>query len=230
MLDKLTYAGRRENLEDLDVPLVAGRDRGRRDGRRGDRRRRRRGRELRRRDARRPLDRRARRVRARRTPSAPTSCSRPRASAGVRYLQVSTDEVYGSIEEGSFTEPSPLQPSSPYSATKAGADLLVAVLLPHLRARDAHLPRLEQLRAVPVPREAHPADGPQRAARRPAAGLRRRAAGAQLALRRGLRPRHRPRPRPRRAGRGLQRRRPRRVPEPRGRPADHRAHRRATSR
>ena len=45
---------------------------------------------------------------------------------GVRYLQVSTDEVYGSIEEGSFTEASPLQPSSPYSATKAGADLLVA--------------------------------------------------------------------------------------------------------
>jgi dTDP-glucose 4,6-dehydratase len=43
----------------------------------------------------------------------------------VRYLQVSTDEVYGSIEEGTFTEESPLQPSSPYSATKAGADLLV---------------------------------------------------------------------------------------------------------
>ena len=45
---------------------------------------------------------------------------------GVRFLQVSTDEVYGSIEEGSFTESSPLEPSSPYSATKAGADLLVA--------------------------------------------------------------------------------------------------------
>jgi dTDP-glucose 4,6-dehydratase len=45
---------------------------------------------------------------------------------GVRYLQVSTDEVYGSIEEGSFTEASPLAPSSPYSATKAGADLLVS--------------------------------------------------------------------------------------------------------
>ncbi|HEY4830737.1 MAG TPA: dTDP-glucose 4,6-dehydratase [Solirubrobacteraceae bacterium] len=45
---------------------------------------------------------------------------------GLRYLQVSTDEVYGSIEEGSFTESSPLQPSSPYSATKTGADLLVS--------------------------------------------------------------------------------------------------------
>src|SRR5918995_6657376 len=43
-----------------------------------------------------------------------------------RYLQVSTDEVYGSIEEGSFTERSPLDPSSPYSATKAGGDLLVS--------------------------------------------------------------------------------------------------------
>ena len=45
---------------------------------------------------------------------------------GLRYLQVSTDEVYGSIESGSFTETSPLNPSSPYSATKAGADLLVS--------------------------------------------------------------------------------------------------------
>jgi dTDP-glucose 4,6-dehydratase len=44
----------------------------------------------------------------------------------LRYLQVSTDEVYGSIESGSFTERSPLRPSSPYSATKAGADLLVS--------------------------------------------------------------------------------------------------------
>jgi dTDP-glucose 4,6-dehydratase len=45
---------------------------------------------------------------------------------GLRHLQVSTDEVYGSIEEGTFTEESPLRPSSPYSASKAGADLLVA--------------------------------------------------------------------------------------------------------
>jgi dTDP-glucose 4,6-dehydratase len=49
------------------------------------------------------------------------------ARAGrLRYLQVSTDEVYGSIEDGSFTESSPLAPSSPYSATKTGADLLVS--------------------------------------------------------------------------------------------------------
>jgi dTDP-glucose 4,6-dehydratase len=47
-------------------------------------------------------------------------------SRGLRYLQVSTDEVYGSTETGSFTETSPLAPSSPYSATKTGADLLAA--------------------------------------------------------------------------------------------------------
>ncbi len=45
--------------------------------------------------------------------------------AGVRHLQISTDEVYGSIEDGSFTEASPLDPSSPYSASKAGGDLIV---------------------------------------------------------------------------------------------------------
>ncbi|UCE26378.1 MAG: dTDP-glucose 4,6-dehydratase [Candidatus Coatesbacteria bacterium] len=42
-----------------------------------------------------------------------------------RYLQISTDEVYGYILEGKFTEESPLDPSSPYSASKAGGDLLV---------------------------------------------------------------------------------------------------------
>jgi dTDP-glucose 4,6-dehydratase len=49
-----------------------------------------------------------------------------RAAGVERYLQVSTDEVYGSIESGSFTEQSPLDPSSPYSATKAAGDLLVS--------------------------------------------------------------------------------------------------------
>jgi dTDP-glucose 4,6-dehydratase len=48
-----------------------------------------------------------------------------RAGIG-RYLQVSTDEVYGSIDEGSFTEQSPLDPSSPYSASKSGGDLVVS--------------------------------------------------------------------------------------------------------
>lgn len=43
-----------------------------------------------------------------------------------RFVQVSTDEVYGSLgAEGVFTEETPLSPNSPYSASKAGADLLV---------------------------------------------------------------------------------------------------------
>ncbi len=43
-----------------------------------------------------------------------------------KFLQVSTDEVYGSLgKTGYFTEETPLQPNSPYSATKAGADLMV---------------------------------------------------------------------------------------------------------
>ncbi len=43
-----------------------------------------------------------------------------------RYVQVSTDEVYGSLgDSGKFTEVTPLAPNSPYSASKAGADLLV---------------------------------------------------------------------------------------------------------
>jgi dTDP-glucose 4,6-dehydratase len=41
-----------------------------------------------------------------------------------RFLQVSTDEVYGSIDEGSWREDSLLAPNSPYSAAKAGADML----------------------------------------------------------------------------------------------------------
>jgi dTDP-glucose 4,6-dehydratase len=42
----------------------------------------------------------------------------------IRFLQVSTDEVYGSINEGSWTEEWPLQPNSPYSASKASGELL----------------------------------------------------------------------------------------------------------
>jgi len=41
-----------------------------------------------------------------------------------KFVQISTDEVYGSIIRGSFKETDPLKPSSPYSASKAAADLL----------------------------------------------------------------------------------------------------------
>lgn len=45
---------------------------------------------------------------------------------GVKFIQVSTDEVYGELgESGYFTEETPLAPNSPYSASKAGADMLV---------------------------------------------------------------------------------------------------------
>jgi dTDP-glucose 4,6-dehydratase len=124
VLDKLTYAGRRENLEDLDVRLIVG---GIEDP-----------------DA---VAEAAEGAGAIVNFAAEThvdrSISEPEAfitthgmgtyvlleearRRGLRYVQVSTDEVYGSIEEGSFTEQSPLNPSSPYSASKAGADLLVA--------------------------------------------------------------------------------------------------------
>ena len=48
-----------------------------------------------------------------------------RGAGARRFVQVSTDEVYGSIDSGSFRETDPLQPSSPYSASKAGGDLQV---------------------------------------------------------------------------------------------------------
>ena len=65
-----------------------------------------------------------------------------------RFIQISTDEVYGSLgETGKFTEQSPLDPSSPYSASKAGADLLALGLSQNLRPGSDRDPLLEQLRA-----------------------------------------------------------------------------------
>src|SRR5215211_8406332 len=124
VLDKLTYAGRRENLEDTAVPLIeAGiEDRGAvQDAVAGC-------------DA---VVNFAAETHVDRSIAEPDAFVKTHSEGtyvlleavrerGIRYVQVSTDEVYGSIEEGSFTESSPLAPSSPYSATKAGADLLVA--------------------------------------------------------------------------------------------------------
>ena len=42
-----------------------------------------------------------------------------------RFIQISTDEVFGEIEKGSFSEDAPLKPNSPYAASKAAADLLI---------------------------------------------------------------------------------------------------------
>jgi dTDP-glucose 4,6-dehydratase len=57
---------------------------------------------------------------------AATLLAAAREVAGLRFLQVSTDEVYGSLgAEGFFTEESPIRPNNPYSASKASADMLV---------------------------------------------------------------------------------------------------------
>jgi dTDP-glucose 4,6-dehydratase len=124
VLDKLTYAGRRENLADLEVPLIVG---GVEDAA----------------SVAEAVDGAEAIVNFAAETHVDRSIAEPDAfvtthaqgtyvlleaarARGLRYVQVSTDEVYGSIESGSFTEASPLAPSSPYSATKAGADLLVA--------------------------------------------------------------------------------------------------------
>jgi dTDP-glucose 4,6-dehydratase len=46
------------------------------------------------------------------------------SNRNIRFIQVSTDEVYGSIDSGSWTEDSPLKPNSPYSASKASGELI----------------------------------------------------------------------------------------------------------
>ncbi len=58
-----------------------------------------------------------------------------------RYVQISTDEVYGSLgDDGRFTEETPIAPNNPYSATKAGADFLVRAAA-HSHGLDAVITR-----------------------------------------------------------------------------------------
>jgi dTDP-glucose 4,6-dehydratase len=77
--------------------------------------------------------------------------------AGVkRFVHVSTDEVYGALgREGKFTETTPLQPRSPYAASKAAGPGILGNLSP---AGDGGA-AVEQLRSLPVPGEAHTGDG-----------------------------------------------------------------------
>ena len=79
------------------------------------------------------------------------------------FLHVSTDEVYGSIGERRFAdEDSPLRPSNPYAASKAGSDLLCTFLRRNLlRTRDRDQ-GIEQLRPLSVSREADSLDDCQR--------------------------------------------------------------------
>ena len=147
--------------------------------------------------------------------------------AGIRMVQVSTDEVYGDIADGALpcTEDAPLRPSSPYSASKTGGDLQV---LAYIRTYgvDACITRgANNYGAAPVPGEADPAlhheclrgQGPARLRRRPPAP--RVAPCRRLLL--GDRARHAQGA----VGRDLQRRRPG-VREHGGRPADPRPDRR----
>jgi dTDP-glucose 4,6-dehydratase len=78
-------------------------------------------------------------------------------SAGVPLLHVSTDEVYGSAEEGSFNEDSPLAPNSPYAASKAAADLLCrsyvvtyGAVVTIVRGTNAFGPRQHPEKAIPT--------------------------------------------------------------------------------
>ncbi len=76
---------------------------------------------------------------------------------GVPMVQVSTDEVYGSIRDGAFTEDSPLAPNNPYAATKAGADLLCRSFhrthgldVRIMRGANAYGPRQHPEKAIPT--------------------------------------------------------------------------------
>ena len=89
------------------------------------------------------------------------------------FVHVSTDEVYGSIETGSWDEKQPLEPNSPYSASKAGIRPDRPRLRQDPRAAGRDHPLLQQLRAVPVPGEGHPAVRHQPDRRREGAAVRR---------------------------------------------------------
>ena len=72
--------------------------------------------------------------------------------AGVeRVVHISTDEVYGSVEEGASAEADRLEPRSPYSASKAGSDLIALSYYHDLRLSGPGNPVVEQLRAVAIP-------------------------------------------------------------------------------
>ena len=68
-------------------------------------------------------------------------------TGGKRFVHVSTDEVYGSIAEGSWAETQPLEPNSPYSASKAGSDLLARAYFRTHGLNVVDHPLLQQLRA-----------------------------------------------------------------------------------
>ena len=143
----------------------------------------------------------------------------PTRKARFRFLHVSTDEVYGSLGDDRFVQGDHrLRPQLPLRGVQGGRRPPGARLLRDLPAAGAGDQLLEQLRALPVPGKAHPADDPERPRGPRPAGLRRRLERARLDLRRGPLPRRAAGARGGPAGREVQPGRPERADQPRDRP------------
>ena len=102
---------------------------------------------------------------------------------GGRFHHISTDEVFGDLALDStdqFTEDTPYDPSSPYSATKAELGHAGARVGAVVRGRRDDLQLREQLRLVPARGEVHPAPDHQCPPRRPAEAVRRRRERARV--------------------------------------------------
>ena len=108
------------------------------------------------------------------------------ARASQRVVHTSTSEVYGSARTVPITEDHPLEPQSPYAASKIGADKLMDSFAPHLRPAGDGPAAVQHLRPAPVGPRDHPDDHQPGARRRPAA-----ARLAAPAARPDLRRRHR---------------------------------------
>ena len=109
---------------------------------------------------------------------------KPTACATTTSRPTRSTATSSSTTRRASRETTPYNPSSPYSATKAGSDLLVRAWVRSFGVRGDDQQLLEQLRAVPARREVHPAPDHQRARRRPAEAVRRRAERARLDPRR----------------------------------------------
>ncbi len=132
-----------------------------------------------------------------------------RAAKIPRYVQVSTDEVYGTLkpDDPAFSETTPLAPNSPYAASKAGADLLVRAAH-HTFGLNTIITRCSNnYGPYQFPEKLIPLFITNVMARYSGAGLWRRPAGARLDPRAGSLPWYRCRLAPRPSRRGLQLRR-----------------------
>ena len=149
---------------------------------------------------------------------------------GVRLHHISTDEVYGDLElddPAKFTPETPYNPSSPYSSTKAGSDLLVRAWVRSFGIHATISNCSNNYGPVPAHREVHPAPDHQRAGRPAPQALRRGRERARLDPRRRPQLRRARDPRQGPLRRDLPDRRRRREEQPRGARADPRAARAA---